>query len=222
MKNMLFVISTVLVSLLLILINYSAIHDYYAYSVPLNSLVIYQEEFFDVQEKFVKVSKQKDSKCFTTPSMNYFCYAKPRMYEELGVSYLISNTTGIGGELHFDNVNTGVFYFTIKNMTQVHGDTALIILDDRDYRVGGDQGIIYEITEEFEYTTTIEKFDTFISKCNNYEGTSVTIVQYLGITTIDDMDYFMTWHTTADSESGVACDYPQIIKYSFGHDFGEI
>ncbi len=142
------------------------------------------------------------------------------MHGEDGVSYLFSNTTKISGELHFDNIHTEDFYFTIKNITQINADTALITLADKDYRVGGDQGIIYEIKEDFEYSTTIEKFDSFIAKCNNYEGSSVTIVQYLGITTIDDVDYFMTWHTTADSESGVTCDYPQIIKHSFGHDFG--
>jgi len=79
---------------------------------------------------------------------------------------------------------------------------------------------MYEITDEFEFSAIIEKFDTFIAKCNNSEGTSVTIVQYLGITTIGDTEYFVTWHTIANSESGIACDYPQIIQYSFGHDFG--
>lgn len=222
MKTKLFVISIVLVPLLLILLNYSAIHDFYVYSVPLNSLVIYQDDFFDVKEEFQKIIEKKDSQCFTTPSMNYFCYAKPVMYNENGVSYLFSNTTKISGELHFDNIHTKNFYFTIKNITRINGNTALITLADNDYRVGGNQGITYEIKQKFEYSTTIEKFDSFIAKCDNYEGTSVTIVQYLGITTIDDVDYFMTWHTTADSESGVTCDYPQIIKYSFKHDFGEI
>lgn len=220
---MLFVFSAVLVSILLISLNYSAIHDFYAYSVPLNSLVIYQDDFFDVKEEFQKIIEQKDSQCFSTPSMNYFCYAKPKIFEEgHGVSYLFSNTTKISGEIHFDEVNVGPNYFTIKNMTLIKGDTASITLADKDYHIGNATFTQYQITDNFEFTKIIKKFDTFVAKCDNYEGTSVTLVQYLGITTIDGGDYFMTWHTTANSKSGVACDYPQIIKYSFGHDFGEI
>jgi hypothetical protein len=107
-------------------------------------------------------------------------------------------------------------------MTLIKGDTASITFADNNYRVGNATYTQYEITDNFEFTEIIKKFDTFIAKCNNYEGTRVTIVQYLGVTTIDDIDYFMTWHTTADSELGVRCDYPQVIKYSFGHNFGEI
>ena len=81
------------------------------------------------------------------------------------------------------------------------------------------QEVLYEITNDFEFTTIIEKFDTFIAKCDNYEGTSVTVVQYLGITTIDSVDYFMTWHLNALSEEGITCNYPQIIQHSLKHNF---
>jgi len=144
------------------------------------------------------------------------------MHEEsMMVSYVVG-TNGIDGELHFDPVDGGVSYFTMKNMTLVKGDTALITFADNDYRVGNATFTKYEITEDFEFSATIEKFVTFIAKCNNNEGTSVTIVQYLGITTIDGIDYFMTWHMLADSEQGVACDYPQIIKNSLDHNFREL
>ena len=145
------------------------------------------------------------------------------MFEEgHGASYLISNTTKISGELHFDKVNVGPSYFTIKNMTQIKGDTASITFADNDYRVGNATFTQYEITNDFEFTEIIEKFDTFVVKCDNFEGTSVTVVQYLGITTIDSVDYFMTWHLNAHSEAGIACDYPQIIQDSFDNDFGNI
>jgi len=174
-------------------------------------------------DKFAEINEKKDTRCFTTPSMNYFCYAKPRMFDEAPwVSYLFSNTTKITGEVHFDNVNVGPSYFTIKNMTQIKGDTASITFADNDYRVGNATSTLYEITDEFEFTEIIEKFDTFVAKCDNYEGTSVTIVQYLGITTIDGVDYFMTWHLNANSEDGIACDYPQIIQNSLKHNFGEL
>lgn len=219
--NVLFVISTIMVPLLLISLNYSAIVDFYAYSVPLNKMTLFEDPLFTDPDKFIEISEKKDSKCFTAPSMNYFCYAKPRMYDEgIGVSWLISNTTKISGELHFDNVDVGPRYFTMKGMSVIKGDTAMITFADNDYRVGNKDITNYEIIDEFEFSTVIEKFDTFIAKCDYYDGTSVTIVQYLGITTIDHVEYFLTWHTTADSVSGITCDYPQIIQHSFGHDFG--
>ena len=187
---------------------------------PLNKMTLWADPFFSDPDKFAEINEKKDTRCFTTPSMNYFCYAKPRMYEEgIGVSWLISNTTKISGELHFDNVNVGPSYFTIKNMTQIDGDTAMITFADRD-------GYVYEQTSKraaiFEFSRIVEKFDTFVAKCENMEGTSVTIVQYLGIITIDSVDYFMTWHLNANSEAGIACDYPQIIQNSFDNDFGNI
>ena len=218
--NILFVISAVFVPLLLISLNYSEIQDFYDYSVPLNKMVLWEDPLFNDPDKFVETSEKKDSTCFTTLSMNYFCYAKPIIYEDGPKTSYVIGENGISGELHFDSINEGEFYFTIQNMTQIKDDTVIITFADKDYRVGNATSIMYEITDEFEFSAIIEKFDTFIAKCNNSEGTSVTIVQYLGITTIDDADYFVTWHTTADSESGIACDYPQIIQYSFGHDFG--
>jgi hypothetical protein len=221
MKTRLLIIITTSVTLAIILASHTAIHDYYAYSAPLNNFVIYPDTFFDANEKFVEISGQKDSGCITI-KMNYFCYPKPRMYEKGGVSYLFSNTTKINGEIHFDRINGGEFYFTIKNMTRTN-DGVSITFQDRNYRVSGDnKGIIYDIKSHFEYAAAVKKFDTFIAKCDNYEGTSVTLVQYLGITAIDGIDYFMTWHVNANSDSGITCDYPQVIEYSIGHNFGEI
>jgi len=220
--NGLFVISAIFVPLLLISLNYSAISDFYEYSVPLNSLVLGPNFSTDNVEQFQKISHDENSECFTTLNENLFCYPKPRMHgESMMVSYVVG-TNGIDGELHFDPINKGVSYFTIKNMTLVKGDTALITFADNDYRVGNATFTKYEITEDFEFATTIEKFDTFISHCNSSEGTSVTIVQYLGITTINEIDYFMTWHMPADSEQGVTCNYPQIIEHSLDHNFGEL
>jgi hypothetical protein len=219
--NSIFVISCIFVPLLLISINYESISDFYLYSVPLNKMVLWEDPFFNDPDKFVETSETKGSTCFTTPSMNHFCYAKPRIYED-GIprtSYVIGEN-GISGELHFDSINAGEFYFTMKGMSVVKGDTVIITFADNDYRVGNMDITNYEIIDEFEFSTVIKKFDMFIAKCDNYDGTSVTIVQYLGITTIDDADYFVTWHTRADSESGITCDYPQIIQHSFGHDFG--
>ena len=217
----LFVISTIMVPLLLISISYSAIQDYYTYSVPLNSMKLWNTGFFSDSEQFNKVMNLENSDCFTTPSMNEFCYPIPTISDKLWTAWLVGNNPGFdGGEMHFDNVKNGTFYFTMKNMTQISSDTALLTLSDNDYRVGNATRAVYEITDEFEFAVTVDKFDTFIAKCNNYEGTSVTIVQYLGIKTIDDVDYFVTWHTGADLENPAQCDYPEIILHSLNYDFG--
>jgi hypothetical protein len=219
--NILFVISCIFIPLLLISINYDSISDFYSYSVPLNSLVIDLYSFSDDPDAFQKTLEKNDSSCFTTDFGNFFCYAKPRIYENSAISY-IRSSSGIQGELHFDPIDVGVSYFTMKNMTLISEDTALVTFADKDYRVGNKDRTTYEITEKFEFSAVIKKFDTFIAKCNNYEGTSVTVVQYLGIITLEDVDYFATWHTPANSENGIKCSYPEIIQYSLEHNFKEL
>ena len=205
---------------MMILLFYPQINDFYTYSVPLNSLVV-GPNFFGDPEQFEKTSKDKESKCFTTLNNNFYCYVKPRIHDEHPISTVIG-PNGIDGELHFDPIDRGVGYFTMKNMTRIQGDTALITFADKNYRVGNKERTTYEITEQFEFSTVIEKFDSFIAKCNNYDGYSVTIVQYLGVATMEDIDYFLTWHMLAHSEKGVNCDYPEIIQYSLKHNFGEL
>lgn len=219
--NILFVISCVLVPLLLISLNYDSISDYYSYSVPLNSLVVDLHSFTDDPDLFQKTLNKKDSTCFTTLNGNFFCYEYPRIYEHSAISY-VRGISGIDGELHFDPIERGVGYFTMKNMTVISEDTALVTFADKDYRVGNADRVTYEITENFEFSAVIAKFDTFIVKCNNYDGTSVTIVQYLGVVTINGVNYFATWHTPASSDVGVKCNYPEIIEHSLNHNFGEM
>ncbi len=50
----------------------------------------------------------------------------------------------------------------------------------------------------------------------------MTIVQYLGVDTIDGVDYFLTWHMLASSEQKVTCDYPKVIQHSLKHNFREL
>ena len=59
----------------------------------------------------------------------------------------------------------------------------------------------------------------FIVKCNNYEGTSVTVIQYLGLVILDYTDYFATWHIPGHSDTKVKYMYSEIIKHSLNHDF---
>ena len=219
--NTLFVISAIFVPLLLISLNYSTIQDFYVYSVSLNSFVV-EPNFTFGQDRVQKIYQDKDSHCFTTPNNNFFCYEKPRLHgETMLISYVIGEN-GLNGEMHLDPIEMDVGYFTMKNLTRISGDTAMITFADNNYRVGNKDRTTYEITDKFEFDAIVEKFDSFIAKCNNYEGTSVTLVQYLGVDTIDEVDYFLTWHTLADSEQGVSCNYPQIIQHSLKHNFREL
>ncbi len=220
-SSKLFVICVIYVPLLLILLSYPQIIDFYTYSVPLNSFTV-ESNFSFEEDRIQKIHQDKDSKCFTTPNKNLFCYEKPKLHgETLLLSYPVG-TNGIYGEMHLEPIEMGISYFTMKNATRISDDAAMITFADNNYRVGNKDRTTYEITDKFEFDTVIEKFDTFIAKCNNYEGTSVTIVQYLGIETIDGQDYFLTWHMLAQSEKGIACDYPEIIQHSLKHNFEEL
>jgi len=222
--NILFVISTIFVPLLLLSLNYPAIETFYEYSVPLNNAVIIQN-FFTTPNEFQEVHDEKDSICYATPSMNQYCYKKPKIYDEQNADHLSSviiGDNGINGELHFDRVGLEGGIFTIKNMALIDEDSALITFADMDYRIGNKDRTTYEIIEDFEFTTTIKKYDSFITHCGNFEGTGATIVQYLGVTTIDDIDYFLTWHTVIIPEDRFQCKYPEIIQYSLKHNFEEL
>ena len=221
--NTLFVISTIFVPLLLISLNYSAIVDFYTYSVPLNKAVIIPNFPSNDPNEFQKIQKENESTCYTTPSANMFCYKQPKIHDEQNKDHLWSFVIGentINGEIHFDRVGLEGDMFTIKNMAPLDEDTALITFADKDYRIGNKDRTTYEITENFEFSTPVKKFDTFITHCGNFEGTGATIMQYLGVTTIEGGDYFVTWHTVITLEDGLPCKYPEIIQHSLKHDFG--
>ena len=219
--NLLLAISVVLVGIVLILINYESISSFYAYSVPLKNFAISKSS--DFPTTFQEIH-DGDSECFTTPNGNLFCYLEPVMFgEENGraVSF-VKGESGVEGEIHFDPVGVDGMYFTMLNISHVSDDKAIITFADKNYRIGNSQETFYEIDDNFEFAATVEKYDTFVSHCGNYEGTIITIVQYLGIREINGDDYFLTWHTGADSKQGIACDYPQIIQHSLDYNFRDL
>jgi hypothetical protein len=222
--NSLFVISVIMVSLLLISLNHSTLENFYVFSTSLNKAEIIPN-FSTTSNEFQNVHDEKDSTCHTTPSMNQYCYKKLKIHDKQDKDHLssfITGNNGINGELHFDRVGSGGGIFTIKNMVLSDDNSALITFADKDYRIGNKDQTTYEIVEDFEFTTTIEKYDSFITHCGNFEGTGATIVQYLGIATIDDVDYFLTWHTVIVPEDKFQCKYPEIIQYSLKHNFEEM
>jgi hypothetical protein len=223
-SNLLLAISVIMVVTILISLSYNTISDFYTYSVPLNKAKIVPN-FIPTDNGFQKIRDMKDSTCYTTPSMNQYCYKKPEIRNGQNPDHLSSfivGDNGINGEIHFDRVGLEGGIFTIKNMILIDENSALITFADKDYRIGNGDRTTYEITEDFEFTTTVEKYDSFIPHCGNFEGTGATIAQYLGTTTIDEVDYFLTWHAVIEPEDKFQCKYPEIIKYSLKHDFGEL
>ncbi len=219
--NHLLAVSVITVGVILISINYSAISDFYAYSVPLNKAKI-TPNFTLQPNEFQDVRDEKDSTCHTTPSLNQYCYEKPKIRDKQDIDHLysfITGNNGINGELHFDKVGIEGGLFTIKNMKLIDKNTALFTFADKDYRIGNKDSVYYEIIEDFEFDTIVEKFDSFITHCGNFEGAGATIVQYLGTTTIDSVDYFLTWHTVIEPEERFECKYPQIIQHSLSYNF---
>ena len=57
--NVLFVVSAILVPMLLISVNHSAISDFYAYSASLNSMVIEHEVYSQDPDTFSKIQNSK-------------------------------------------------------------------------------------------------------------------------------------------------------------------
>ena len=219
-KNLIYSASSIIIILPAILFT----SDYIYFQEPLNKATIIPN-FPRTSNEFQNVHDEKDSTCYTTPSMNQYCYKKPKIHDEQNKdhlsSFIIANN-GINGEIHFDRIDLEGGMFTIKNMVLVDENTLLITFADKDYRIGNKDRTIYEIVEDFEFTATVKKYDSFITHCGNNDGSAATIVQYLGVTTIDDIDYFLTWHTVIRSEDGFTCKYPEIIQHSLNHNFKEL
>ena len=224
MNTNLFAVSVLLIGAILISFSYPTIHDFYTYSVPLNKAEIIPN-FPPIENEFQSIRNMTDSTCYTTPSMNKYCYKKPDIRDEHGRDHLYSfivGDNGINGEIHFDRVGLEGGIFTIKNKVFLDENSALFTFADKDYRIGNGDRTTYEITENFEFVTVVEKYDSFITNCGNFDGTGATIVQYLGTATIDDVDYFLTWHTVIEPEDKFQCKYPEIIQYSLKHNFGDL
>ena len=221
--NLLLAVSVLMVGTILLSINYTAIIDFYTYSVPLVKTEIIPN-FPPNQNEFEKVKNETNSTCYTTPSENQFCYQMPKFYgdDRDHLTSFIVGDNGINGELHFDRVGVDGGIFTIKNMTLIDKTSASITFADKDYRIGNKARTTYEIIEDFEFIAVVDKYDSFITHCGNFDGSSATLVQYLGTTTIDNVNYFLTWHTVILPEDRFSCKYPEIIQHSLGHNFRDL
>jgi hypothetical protein len=202
----------------------SQIQEFYTYSVPIKKGVIVPN-FGLYGDGFAEIQAQEDSTCFTTPQHNEFCYTKPDTHEgqhtDHMTSYIVGDN-GLNGELHFDQVGLEDGIFTIKNIEFVNQDSALFTFADKDYRIGNKDRVTYEILEDFEFTTLVQKYDSFITHCGNFTGQAATINQFLGVTTIYDADYYLTWHTVIEFEDAIPCKYPELIQYSLKQTFADM
>ncbi|PJB96459.1 MAG: hypothetical protein CO079_09800, partial [Nitrosopumilales archaeon CG_4_9_14_0_8_um_filter_34_10] len=105
-SNLLLALSVLMVGVILISINYPAISDFYAYSIPLNKAKIVPN-FPPQPNEFQEIHNEKDSTCYTTPLMNKYCYKKPKIHDPQNRDHLtsfITGNNGVNGELHFDRI----------------------------------------------------------------------------------------------------------------------
>ena len=187
----------------------------------LESFTMDKVSFSDDRENFAKIKNLQDTSCYTSPNGNDFCYLPPRIDDRgFGISILYGKN-GVDGEMHFDPISDGVKYFTMTDMKLLDENSALVTLEDKNYSYSGIEGTVHYV-DEFEYSMILEPFDSFITHCHNDEGTQVMVVQYLGVKTIDGVDYFVTWHNVAHSDHGIPCIYPEIIQQSLEFNFGEL
>jgi|APSaa5957512535_1039671.scaffolds.fasta_scaffold12176_7 hypothetical protein len=216
--NILFVISTIMIPLLLISLNYSTIHDFYTYSLPLNNFVLNDRAIPSDPDRFQRIKQQEDSTCFVTPSNNEYCYEAPRGGEDFKSTHP-SGSNGVNGEMHLEPLHNITGYWTMSSMTPISDIAGIITFSDNSEHYPEKTLARWHVTEEFEFTKTVEKYDTFVAFCSD-NGKNMEIMQYMGIITIDEIDYVATWHIWASSEKGITCKYPEIIENSFGHNFG--
>ena len=200
------------------------IQEFYTYSVPIKKGEIVPN-FGPPAFEFAEIQAQKDSTCLTTPQNNIFCYKKPDTHggqhtDHLS-SYIVGNN-GINGELHFQKVGLEGGIFTIKDREYINQDSALFTFADKDYRIGNKDRTTYEILDDFQFTALVKKYDSFITHCGNFTGEAATVNQFLGVTTINDVQYYLTWHTVIEFEQPIPCKYPQIIQHSLQTEFGEL
>lgn len=230
--NLLLAVSAVMVGAILFSVNYPAISDFYTSSVPFGDFAVVHMAYSSDPDKFQKVKHQQDSTCFVTPSNHEYCYERPRGDEGFRFTYIFGSN-GIDGEMHLEPVSRAVGYWAMSKIVPISETAAIITFSDNVDLYS--QGIIAfsgsidppseqtlsttSTPEEFEFTKTVERYDIFVSNCRN-DGKVLDIVQYLGVVTVEGTDYVATWHVHAKSEQGITCKYPEIIRHSFGHDFG--
>lgn len=132
--------------------------------------------------------------------------------------------------MHLEPVSRAVGYWAMSKIVPISETAAIITFSDSpdlysqgiiafSDGAGFDEASGPSTPEEFEFAKTVEMYDTFVSNCRN-GGKVLDIVQYVGVVTVEDTDYVATWHVHAESEQGIPCSYPEIIRHSFGHDFG--
>ena len=169
-SNQLFILATILIFAVTVSINYSAIDNYYKYTMLLNTLVLEPSVFsYDPDEhyqSFLIHQNHEKSECITTPNDNTFCYIKnPGNRDGVFATTLVGDN-GIDGEIHLDHIDEGKFYFIILNMSKNPDSTVNITFDDRDYKMGIRD---FPPLEDFTFSTTIEPFDSFVSHCHSKE-----------------------------------------------------
>ena len=214
--NLLLAVSAVAVGAVLLSVNHTAISDFYAYSVPYNDFAVVHMAYSADPDSFQLTKQRQDSVCLVTPSGNEYCYGRPHNTGDVKITYIVGSN-GINGEMHLAPIGRASGYWAISKMVPVSETVGVITFSDS-------ASLYHDLSEsdtpeEFEFTRTVERYDTFVANCRN-DGKVVDIVQYLGVVAVEGADYVATWHVHAESERGIPCKYPEIIRHSFGHSFG--
>lgn len=215
--NLLLAVSAAVVGTILLSANHAAISDFYAYSVPYNDFAVAHMVYSLDPDSFQMTKQQQGSACFVTPSNNEYCYKSPNTTGNFLTTYIVGSN-GIDGEMHLYPVNNVSRHWAIAKIVPVSETVGVITFS---YAASLGYGNLNDPDppEEFEFTKTVTRYDTFVTNCRA-DGIVVDIVQYLGVVTVEGAEHVAIWHVHAESERGIPCKYPEIIKHSFGHDFG--
>ena len=202
----LFALCCIILPLMILTVNHQSINDFYTYDVILDDFVPKHNIFhYDAVDVFTNLD---NSECVTAIH-NEFCY------ENLSEFTPVTSVTGLDGEIvlkRADSNDTG--YSTINQMSDGDGDSVTATFESDGWN---------HATDDTELNLEMKPYDSVITGCfdNVHGGTDAVLVMYLGITTVDDVDYFMTWHGMITSgDLSAQCSYPETVHASIGHDFG--
>lgn len=210
--NKLFVISTILVPVILLSLNYGTIQDFYSYSAPL-----YHIEFENIPElcdkKCSEKFKQQGYDCTKTKDVRYVCIPlidEKRIKEKQDYwDQLIPYSYGYLDLLYDQKeVSLGL----IKQIQIIDKNTVEVTFST----TGNSQFMNADMTDD-NYTKNkiLTIGDTFIPRCHNQY---IKVYQLHDIEIREDVSFAIFTYRSGTSDIDT-CEFPQILEHSFGVRF---
>lgn len=211
--DVLFVISTILVPLLLISLNYPAIDDFYTYSVPLQNIDFENIEE-NCNEQCMLEYQSQGYNCNKITNSQYFCFSPidyNKLQERSGYwEQLIPISYGYL-DLIYDDKNSPIGFLKQIKIIDEKSLVATFAPSENTKHME----VKSFPDDDYENIQILEIGDTFIPRCND----KVLFVYKLhDIAIHNDVSYAIFTYRIGTSDA-VPCDFPSVLEHSFGIKF---